>query len=202
MEISFGAKYINSSGFKKIGNKEPIKIDAAVVQLDHTNIGDWYAIESFADKLSKNNRKSNYAIEIRDSFNKLVDGDIAGDNLYHYVLTTQLSDFEHLNPEEIRSTFLIADKLRLSKKRLRSLNAKTEYVTKIRFLQGSPDSYYGNPNRKYSGIGGASLDFILDTFTRYDIVLKADTSEIPFYKSRNFKQITNPYASDMMIHHV
>ena len=200
MEVSFGAKYINSASVKKISNKMPINLDTAIVELETKNAGDWYALEWFADKLSQNNSKSNYAVKIRDSFNHVIDNNIIDNDLHHYLLTSQLSDFEHLDAEKVLGTFMVADKRTLSQKRLRSLNAQTEYVTKIRFLQGSPESYYDNPVREHSGIGKAMLDFIKDKFKKYDIVLHADKTAIPFYLSQGFEHGTNPSAGDMMIY--
>ena len=154
----------------------------------------------FADKLSTNNSKSNYAVKVRDSFNRVIDENIIDNNLHHYIVTFQKSDFANLDAEQVLGTFMVADKCKLSVKRLQSLNAGAEYVTKIRFLQGSPENYYGNPNRKYSGIGKAITDFVKDKFKKYDIVLHADKSEIPFYLSQGFEQSVNPSAQDMMIY--
>lgn len=201
MEVSFKAKYINNASVVKLADKMPKRVNAAIVELEPKNYGDWYAIEWFAEKLSQNNNKSNYALKIRDSFNRVMDENITDSNLYHYMLTSQESDFENLDTEKILGTFMVVDKCKLSKKRLQSLNAQTEYVTKIRFLQGSPENYYGNPERKYSGIGKAMLDFVKDKFNNFDIVLKADKSEIPFYLSQGLEQSKNISAQDMMICH-
>lgn len=179
----------------------PKNFDAAIVELDPKNIGDWYALEVFADKLSINNSKSNYAVKIRDSFNKVIDENITDKYLHHYIVTSQKSDFENLDAEQVLGSFMIADRCKLSTKRLQNLNAQSDYVTKIRFLQGSPENYYGNPDRKYSGIGKAITDFVKNEFKKYDIVLHADKSEIPFYLSQGFEPSVNPSAQDMMIYY-
>ena len=200
MEVSFGARFVNKASVVKWADKMPTDIDAAIVELDPKNIGDWYVLEWFAERLSKGNSKANYAENVRDSFNKVMDKSIVDSNLHHYILTSQDSDFEHLSAEKVFGTFMVKDKCKLSRDRLRSLNAQTEYVTKIRFLQGSPENYYGNPNRQYSGIGKAMLDFVKAAFEKYDIVVSIDKSEKAFYEAQKFQQSLNPSADNMMIY--
>lgn len=201
MEVTFGAKYINGATVVKRPNRMPIKVDAAIVELEPKNMGDWYALESFTEECSQNNKKSNYATNICKSFNRMIDENIVDKNLHHYMLTVQQSDFENLDPEKVLGAFMVADKIKLSPKRKQSLGVKTEYVAKIRFLQGLPKNYYENIDREYSRTGQAMTDFVKSEYTDGDIVVHVDKSEIPFYVAQDFEQSLNPSASDMMIHH-
>ena len=79
MEVSFGAKCIYTSSVIKTPNVRPTKVDAAIVELDHKNLGDWYALESFVE----DNKRVTYADNIKDSFNQVMDGAIVNKNLHH-----------------------------------------------------------------------------------------------------------------------
>ena len=118
------------------------------------------------------------------------------------MLTLQKSDFENLDPAQVLGAFMVENKIKQSPRKRQSLGIQTEYVTKIRFLQGSPKNYHDNIDREYSETGSAITDFVTgDKSNEDDILAHVDKSAIPFYRQRGFELCPNPSAPDMMIYH-
>lgn len=202
MQINFGAIYRGSTTVKKVekgAKKEDLKV--SVAELENDNIYDLEAIEEVAEKFSHNNSRGNYAKNICDSFSNAVEIGEKDKDTHYYVLTLQNSDYDILEPDKILGTFMVKDKRTMSQKRKLALKSKTDYVTKIQFLQGTPDSYYENPERKYSGTGKAMTDFVKQNFKTYDIALNAAEKAIPFYLSQGFKQSNDNPSCVRMIYY-
>ena len=198
MEVSFGANYINKASVVKMPNKMPTRVEAAIVELDPKNYGDWFALEAFVE----DNAGGKYATDIKNSFIDVMNGIIVNNNLHHYMLTLQNSDFEHLDPLAVLGTCMVVKKLKLSPKRKESLGVQTEHATKIRFLQGAPKNHYGNVDREYSETGKAIRDFVVNNEKEDDILVHVDKAAIPFYTAQGFEPCPNPCAADMMIYHI
>ena len=202
MEISFGAIYRDSATVRKVSDgKTSNNVNAAVVELDLHNLNDGIVMEEVANEFSKNNKKGNYAKNISDSFYKTIDKGVCPPTLHHYLLTTQESDFASLETDKVIGAFMIQDKLEESTVRVKKNNIKTKYVTKLKFLQGSPKNYFGNPEREYSGCGEAMSNFVKKNYTKYDIIVNAAEDAMPFYESQGYKKCNEDTSSTMMIYY-
>ncbi len=179
--INFTANYLKTVYLPQRNSKgvyEPC--EASIVEFDTSNKEDIRAIAKTASDWE--NIAPGFAFEI---FNDAIKDRPFPDILQeHYLgLTTQNSDYKHINPDKIQGLALFSE----------TVNSSNE----LNWLQVNPNTNTKNSHdRKYKRIGTELVNYVKQ-ITDKPILIQSDDDAIKFYEKNGFKHIDTKHKSIM-----
>ena len=172
--LSFTAKFLQSRPIPRNTNDNTF-VRVSVVELEKGNTSDVEALSEISEKWNKKGRS--YAHEIFQEFtNKYTDEDVVSE---HYLaLTTQKSNFEHLEPEKILGVSLLYE----------TIGEGNE----LGWLSVDPENNTGNQGKqKYRHIGTTILNCLKEIYSPERIKVTAVNGTENFYKNNGFEQYSS-----------
>ncbi len=181
--INFTGKYISSGTIYKRSNSGKYKnTRAAIVELSPKSNKDLKFLEKTADSW-----QSCFGFEIlasriyHNALQELKDDTkMPAQDVYQtkfYTITAQRGHFDKLKPERALA--------------LAEVSLITDDLLELDLCQVEPSCVYGKENRKYTQIGTALINFLIDEYKKYTIVLSSLEPVKGFYRALGFESISN-----------
>ena len=166
--ITFGAKFISSANIQKLGHdKKYREINTSFVKLSHESKKDCNVLCELAGWDSYDT----FSKTINDNFQNLsIQKNILGYEFF--ALTTQESNFENLDPNNILGLLQTSERL------------KDNY---IEYLQTNPEYMLGAATRKFKGIGKTMMNAYMKMLGKNKTIhLDSTPNAADFYKRIGF----------------
>lgn len=158
----FGAKYVNKMKVGKLVNDKYEQVNASFVKIEKNNKKDLKALHDIA----KYWEHDKYAINIYQKTNAGCSDDV-------YALTSQTSNFENLNPNEILGVCEIG---------------ATEFLGGfLDYLQVKPEFVY-NIKPEYKGVGTAIINSLKKIYYKISLTSANSKSVKNFYERNEFME--------------
>lgn len=171
--ISFKAQFIKPVHINRvIGQGNYNKCLASFVELNSKDINDVKAIKLLSKEWGK---KATYIKTISDNMhNEYKEQNTKGKNKI-YALTTQLSDLEVLNPQDIQGVLEIIPTMSQD---------KDLYIS---YFEVNPENTCSNSEKIYTKIGSEILNTIKKMFPKKKLFTVAGNDSQRFYEKNGFK---------------